>query len=111
MQVWVLNTSDAPLKASYDGVSYEFPVGRHVAVPIEAAKHIFGYPDEDKEPCLVRLGWVRMNTDLPAGFERLARFVISDRPSQDHHYQSPVVGRIPLPPSKGGGGKGTAKVA
>ena len=109
--VWVLNTSDEPLRDGFNGQFFDFKVGEPVEVPLAVAKHVFGYQDADKEPYLVRLGWVKLSTDVPAGLARLERFKVSPEPIQNHHYQSPVVGRIPLPPIKGGGGKGTQKVA
>lgn len=109
--VWVLNTSDDDLKDGFDGKNYDFKVGVSVEIPLLVAKHVFGYLDADKEPHLVRLGWVKLSTDVSAGLARLEKFKISPEPIQNHHYQSPVVGRIPLPPTKGGGGKGTQKVA
>lgn len=109
--VWVLNASDDDLKDGFDGKNYDFKVGVPVEVPLLVAKHVFGYQNPDKEPHLVRLGWVKLSTDVPAGLARLEKFKISPEPIQNHHYQSPVVGRIPLPPTKGGGGKGTQKVA
>lgn len=109
--VWVLNASEEPLLIFWDGKSYEFLPGKQVEAPEIVARQCLGYLDKDKEPYLVRLGWVKVNTDVPEAAMRLARIKISAQPFQDHHYQSPVVGRIPLPPSKGGGGKGTAKVA
>lgn len=109
--VWVLNTSEHPLKDHFNGQVYEFCVNEPVEIPLQVAKHVFGYLDNDKEPYLIRLGWTKMNTDVPDALKRLSMFKILEQPFPNHHYQSPVVGRIPLPPTKGGGGKGTQKVA
>ena len=109
--VWVLNTTDEPFEDMFDGVKYRFPPGKSVEVSDVVAQHIFGYQSENKEKHLIRLGWTRLSTDIPAALERLAKFRVSDKPLSDHHYPSPVVGRIPLPPTKGEGGKGTPKVA
>ena len=47
--VYVTNKWDKPITFSFEYVWYTFPVGETVEVPLEAARHIFGYQHEDKE--------------------------------------------------------------
>ena len=41
----VLNSNDFPLEDAYDGVFYTFAPGKAVTIPVEAAKHIFGWDE------------------------------------------------------------------
>jgi len=102
VNVQVVNRSDEELEDGFAGVRYRFPVGEPVEIPVEAARHIFGYGEEDREPFLVRLGWIETRKDLPKGLKRLDRFEISEA---NHHALSPVVSRVPLPDRRRGGGK------
>jgi len=53
--VWVTNKGASTLKDRHFGVDYEFRQNAPVEVPESAARHIFGYGDDKKEPYLVRL--------------------------------------------------------
>ena len=63
--VEVTNNNDTALDDHYDGQRYEFPPGKKVKIPFDAACHIFGieHPDElkDKDKLLTfisrRWGW------------------------------------------------------
>lgn len=101
--VKVRNTSDEDFEAGWDGVRYTFPVGKTVEIPYVAAAMIFGHHQEDKEPTLVRHGWIITHNDLPEGLKRLAKFKIEDDGTR--HSLSPVVERVPLQSPKGAGGK------
>ena len=84
---------------------------KEVEIPLEAAKHIFGYGDDNKEPYFVRLGWMKMNTDLPRAKERLGEFVFSSEPAKKVHLSAPVVERVATPmPKVKTESKGVAKV-
>ena len=71
------------------------------------ARHLFGYGEDNKEPYFVRLGWMKMNTDLEKAKNRLSEFVFSSEPSKKVHLSAPVVERVAAPMPKG---KGVAKV-
>src|ERR1700758_675691 len=47
----------------YDGEDFVFPVGEAVPVPMEAARHIFGYGEADKSRALRRQGVLAHSTD------------------------------------------------
>jgi hypothetical protein len=100
--VWVRNTSDDALKDGYNGEFYEFAPGTEIEVPDYIATHVFGYGRDDKYEYLVRLGWTRTHADLPDAYARLEKFVISGRPTQNHHLTSPVVGQVSPPPLRRG---------
>lgn len=63
--VEVTNNNDIDLDDHYDGRRYEFPAGKKVKIPFDAACHIFGveHPDQlkDKDKLLTyvcrRWGW------------------------------------------------------
>jgi hypothetical protein len=69
----------------YDGEQYEFPPGKRVAVPEEAATHMFGRDLVDKTATLQRLGWEsrydpKSRELIPdaEGVKKLANFVFSE---------------------------------
>lgn len=110
MIVQVVNRSDEELEDGFAGVRYRFPVGEPVEIPVEAARHIFGYGEEDREPFLVRLGWIETRNDLPKGLKRLNKFEITE-PNPTHNALSPVVTRVPLPDRRRGGGKASERLS
>lgn len=82
--VYVTNKSDKVLVDEYAYKTIKFPVNEPVEVPVEVARHIFGYMQMDKTPAMVRLGLVITTNDLEAGLQRLAKFEITeDKPQQD----------------------------
>jgi len=101
---FVTNKWDKPIAFDYAFRMYEFPVDKTVEIPEEAARHIFGYGVEDKEPFLARLGLIRTKNDLPQGIETLSKILITEEPPRPNHAISPVVERVPLPTSKRAGG-------
>jgi hypothetical protein len=54
----VINHNEETLKGRFDGEDFEFPCGKAVHLPLEAAKHIFGLGAEDKSQALNMLGWL-----------------------------------------------------
>ena len=98
--IFVRNNGSNPLVDSYDGVSYNFACGEEVEIPEIAAKHIFGYGDDNKEPYLVRLGWMKMSSDFRIAMERLATFSFSRESSKPVHVSAPVVERVAAPMPK-----------
>ena len=99
------------MSASYCHQKYDFPNNEEVEISVAVAKHIFGYGDDNKEPYFVRLGWMKMNTDLESANRRLAEFTFTTEPTKKVHLSAPVVERVaaPMPMSKGIS-KGVAKV-
>ena len=98
--LYVTNNGVEPLVDSYDGTSYEFLPGKEVQIPEIVAKHIFGYGDDNKEPYFVRLGWMKMSTDLPAAKDRMAQFSFSSTSTKTVHLSAPVVERVAAPVPK-----------
>jgi hypothetical protein len=98
--IFVRNNGENPLVDSYDGIPYDFACGKEVEIPEVAAMHIFGYGDDNKEPYLVRLGWMKMSTDYRSAMERLATFSFSRESSKPVHVSAPVVERVAAPMPK-----------
>ena len=108
--LFVRNNGDDALVDAFNGTSFEFAPGKEVEIPEIAAKHIFGYGEDDKEPYLVRLGWMKMNTDFPIAMERLGKFSFSRESSKTVHLSAPVVERVAAPmPKARGAAKGPSK--
>jgi hypothetical protein len=100
-----------PASGKFEGVEYHFNTNQEVELSERAAKHIFGYGDDNKEPYFVRLGWMKINTDLPRAKERLAEFVFTSESRKTVHLSAPVVERVAAPmPELKNKGKGAAKV-
>ena len=100
-----------PATGRFEGVEYSFATGEEVEISEKAAKHIFGYGVDNKEPYFVRLGWMRMNTDLPRAKERMSQVCFSSEPAKKVHLSAPVVERVAAPmPEVKAKGKGVAKV-
>lgn len=72
--IFVTNKNDFEHQDRYNGVDYFWNPGDKVAVPEEAAAHMFGYGRADKTENLVRLGW---NWQEDEGVRKLAKFVFS----------------------------------
>ena len=106
--IYVTNNGYEPLVDFYDGTKFEFVPGKELQVPELVAKHIFGYGDDNKEPYLVRLGWMKISTDFPAAMEKMGKFSFSRQPAQTVHLSAPVVERVAAPQVKT---RAAAKVA
>lgn len=110
-QVYVTNNSDKALVVSFEFKNVDFPVGESVQVSVQAARHIFGYGDENKEPYLARLGFIRLHSEFQQGLEKLAQFEItSELPQKDRSLPS-AVGVVPLRVERHVRGKSTARAA
>lgn len=109
--VFVTN-SGVPFSGRFENVEYKFDNGKEVELSLEAAKHIFGYNDDDKEPYFVRLGWMKVNTDFPRAMERLGQVRFSSESAKKVHLSAPVVERVaaPMPKVQKTESKGVAKV-
>jgi hypothetical protein len=113
--IFVRNNGSEPFSDGLDGIMYNFEPGKEVEIPEIAAKHIFGYGDDNKEPYLVRLGWMKMSNQFNMAMERLGTFSFSkesslpkQEPAKTVHLSAPVVERVAAPMPKA---KGAAKVA
>jgi len=104
--VYIPNNSEKRLVADFKYEQFEFPVSKTVPLSAEAARHIFGYGEQDKEPYLARLGFIRLHSELPQALERLAEFEISEEPPVEKNRSLPsAVGVVPLHVEKRAGGK------
>jgi hypothetical protein len=75
--IFVKNTNSFVFRGRYDGVDIEFPINERVPIGNEAARHIFGFGDEDKTPVLVKQGWCIASNKTEDGLRILNRFVFS----------------------------------
>ena len=106
--IFVRNNGSDKFSDGLDGTVYHFEPGKEVEIPEIAAKHIFGYGDDNKEPYLVRLGWMKMSNQFDEAMEKLALFSFSKESVKPVHLSAPVVERVAAPMPKA---KGAAKVA
>jgi hypothetical protein len=110
--VYVTNKTDKQLVTDFNYEEYKFPVGKTVALSLVAAKHIFGYMQQDKEPHLARLGLVRLHSELNQALETLQKFEISTEPPVEKNCSLPsAVGVVPLHVEKRAGGKSLVRTA
>lgn len=103
--IFVTNNSDVKLKDGYAGIFYEFKPGTTVEIPVETAKHIFGYEDSNKEPYLARLGWLTNSNELDKALAQLSKWELTTEPPKKNQSLSPLVEKVPLPSEKKVGGK------
>ena len=101
-----------PFVGRFENVEYTFDNGKEVELSLEAAKHILGYGDDNKEPYFVRLGLMKINTDLPRALECIQTVSFSSEPAKKVHLSAPVVERVaaPMPRVEKPESKGVAKV-
>jgi len=109
--VYVTNNDEQDFTAEFCAVDYQFKKGETTSLPLAAARHIFGYGDDDKMPYLIRLGWVRLNTEYDKGLERLAKITISAEPPSKGRSLPSAVGVVPLHVEKRAGGKSNPRAA
>ena len=103
-KLFATNTSDQKLVVTYEYKQWEFPVGQPVEITPHFAQFVFGHGETDKEPCLVRLGWVRLHSELEQGLEKLAKFLITDQPLESEDCSLPsAVGVVALHAEKRAG--------
>jgi hypothetical protein len=69
--IGIKNNGSDIIKGRYDGKDYEFKPGVTVALSDEAARHIFGYGEDDKTRSLIRLGWLANSTHYDQAASRL----------------------------------------
>lgn len=105
--IFVTNKGKDTLIGKYVDQRIEFAPNKSVPVEPVIARAIFGYGDDNKIPYLVRLGWMKMNTDYEKAMARLKEFVFTDAPIKSDHLSALVVDRVAAPPLRG---RGAAKV-
>ena len=98
--IFVCNNGALPFSDSFDGTTFHFEPGKPVELPEIAAKHIFGYGDDDKEPYLIRLGWMKMSNQFEAAMQKLGEFSFSKESVKPVHLSAPVVERVAAPMPK-----------
>lgn len=103
--VFVTNRWERDIAFTYAFKPYLFPLGETVEVPMEAARHIFGYGEQDKEPYMAQLALIRTRNDIPDGLKALAKIDIAEQPPRKEHSLSPVLQGVPLPAGRRVGGK------
>jgi hypothetical protein len=103
--IFVTNHSDKSLTDGFGGKFYEFKPNTTVEVPEEVARHVFGYGDQNKEPYLARLGWIKTANELDAGLRILEQWDLSNQTPSKNQSLSPLVERVPLPSLRRSGGK------
>ena len=58
--------NDEPIRDCFNGVEYTFSHGKPIVIPLEAAKHIFGFDERTKKAnynyVIQRWGWNRRDT-------------------------------------------------
>lgn len=109
--VYVTNNTPDKLTVMFAYKELEFPPGKTVEVADEAARHIFGYGDNNKEPYLARLGWIRLHSELEQGMEKLSKFDIQTEAPEQNRSLPSAVGVVPLLVEKRAGGKSNPRAA
>ncbi len=102
MTVYVTNNWDRLIESDFEFVTYNFPPGKTVEISEEAARHIFGYKEENKEYYMARLGIVNTVNDIPKGYEIMKKILLSTEKPKQNHSSSPVVDETPRPAKKVG---------
>ena len=102
--IFVTNKGSQPLVAKYVDQWFEFPPGKSVQIEPYVARHIFGYGDDNKYQYLVRLGWLKMNTDHDKAMARLAEFTFTDAPVKSDQQSAVLVERVAPPAPRGRAG-------
>jgi hypothetical protein len=109
--IYVTNKTDKVLVDEYAFKQYKFPVNITVEVPIEVARHIFGYGSDNKELIVARLGFAKTLNDMPDGLLHLEKFIVSEeKPKQDRSL-SPPIDIVPPPVPQGRVGRIVQKAA
>lgn len=90
MNVFVTNNGKQLLEDGYAGKRYVFQPGRTIEIPMDAAVHIFGYGKDDKMPCLIRLGWLRMSNEVDLAMKKLGEFSFREASPKIIRASSPV---------------------
>ena len=101
--VYVTNNWEKTISYEYGCNEYVFPKGKTVKLSINAARHIFGYGEQDKVPYMANLGIIQTTNDIPEGLKILSKFDMYQEEPVMNDSLSPVVEQVPLPHKRGGG--------
>ena len=93
--VYLTNQWNRPIESEFEFELLKFPVGSTVEVSEAAARHIFGYQDDDKEHYMARLGIVKTRNEISEGLKILEKILITTEPPKQNHLLSPVVDEFP----------------
>jgi hypothetical protein len=83
LPIWITGPGKLAKQAihgRYNGRDYLFPYGQPVNVPVDVARHIFGFLLDDKSGALSRLGWARTSDEVTEALERLGNIRFEDLP-------------------------------
>lgn len=78
--VRVKNTMADTIVGRFAGKDYYFKKGEPLDIHLDAARHIFGFKQEDKSSALARLGWATSSDQIPAAMDRLMKVSFSPSP-------------------------------
>jgi hypothetical protein len=109
--VYVTNKTDKVLVDEYAFKQYKFLLNETVEIPVEVARHIFGYGSENKEPVVARLGFAKTLNDMPEGLAYLKKFIVSEEKSKQDRSLSPAIDLVPPPVPEGRVGRTVQKAA
>ena len=70
----VTNRNAFDFNDRYNGQDFKIPAGKTVAIGEDAARHFFGLGDGDKQPYLVRQGWMTNSGQLADAMQKLNNF-------------------------------------
>lgn len=90
-RVRVTNGNPFQINDRFDGVPYEFPAGKTVVIPPEAAQHIFGFPGDEADMHVYmarRFGWNRqehINPDESKGQRSWKQLASAIRIATEHY--------------------------
>lgn len=102
--VLVTNNNIKTFAFEYGGKEMIFESKKSLEIPLDAACHIFGYKDNNKEKYLAPLGLCSTANEIADGLQKLEKFVITEKQPKQNHFLSPVVEPVPLTSEKKLGG-------
>lgn len=119
--VRVVNTGKAKVVGRFSGQDYEFLPNKPNDIDVMAARHIFGFGEENKVSALNRLGWLTSSDGLEKALARLQAIVFTEAPplveadmmeDEDPSVANRLPGTTTAPPvspeTSGAGGGGRA---
>ena len=77
--VWVINTGKATHQDRYNGEEFNFYANDPVLIPEEVAFTLFGFGEDNKSRCLLRLGWIQSNDASTKAYKNWLGFISSGR--------------------------------
>jgi hypothetical protein len=105
LEFWLTNEDSSPFTVRYWSEELTFPAGETIKITKEMADIVFCYFSDDKLPALIRLGWSKYNSDVPAAMKRFEKIKISDKPPVKTRLVASAGGPVPLRVEKAAGRK------